>query len=235
MIFTGVRIRASKPAFQAQWLAKTLGVTAGQNNDNWYCKAPDCRIELEQSAKEYAVPEAPEGYYVGLAHLAFRSTNLKDSVNKCLTEGTKLANGSVINYNPQIWGTGMDYVNPVCPFGYGLEICQRLDLPEESMTGITKGLEHIGIPCKNLAETIAFYERLGFACRTHVLNHRESDGADIDCAMREGNGVILEIYEFLEMNREPWPDPAFKALVFTGKEAQELSGPNGEIIIIRKA
>ena len=230
MKFLGTEIRAEDPEARAASLSALLELPAPENGE---IVLKDCRIAFV-SGEVRKLPEKPEGYYVGLDHLAFRSTDLAYSVKRCLERGTPLKNGSEISYNPQIWGPGMDYVNPLFAGSVGTEICQRLDLPEKRMDTVTDGLEHIGIPVRDLSESIRFYERFGFTVGTHVLNHRESDGADIDVAMLVGDGVILETYEFLHMDHEEYKDQPFAALVFRGEQEGRYQGPNGETILVRR-
>ncbi|MBQ6533200.1 MAG: VOC family protein [Solobacterium sp.] len=234
MKFIGVRILSPEPAETAARLSEKLQLPCETAGDDYVVGAPGCEIRFTKG--DIAAPqEAQEGYYVGLQHLAFNSTDLPASVKLCLEHGTELTNGEAISYNPKIWGTGMNYVNPVCPDGYGLEICQRLDLPAAPMRGMTCGMEHIGIPVRNLEESIAWYEKLGFKAGSVVLNHRDSDNADIHCAMLEGDGVILETYEFQHMDHEPFANQSFHALRFAGEKDEVLTGPNGEIIEVTAA
>ena len=229
MKFIGVRIIQNDPAKAADRLSQKLNLACRQDGADYVVDVPGCEIRFTKGGIGPA-QEAQEGYYVGLQHLAFNSTDLAASVRKCLEHGTELTNGEAISYNPKIWGTGMNYVNPVCPDGYGLEICQRLDLPAAEMSGMTAGMEHIGIPVRNLEESIAWYEQLGFKAGTIVLNHRDSDNADIHCAMLEGDGVILETYEFEHMDHEPFVNQPFHALRFAGEKDAILTGPNGETV-----
>lgn len=230
MKFLGVEIRAADPGLRAAALSTLLELPEPENEE---IVLKDCRIAFVPGETR-KLPEKPEGYYVGLDHLAFRSTDLAYSVERCLQRGTALKNGSEVSYNPQIWGPGMNYVNPLFPDSVGTEICQRLDLPGKRMDTVTDGLEHIGIPVRDLASSIRFYEQFGFTVGTRVLNHRESDGADIDVAMLVGDGVILETYEFLHMDHEDYTDQPFAALVFQGEEEVSYKGPNGETILVRR-
>ena len=234
MKFKGVRILVQQPKDKATWLSKKLELPLVEEDGNYIVRMKDCDVIFSHTDTPVVIQEGQEGYYVGLAHLALRSTNLKQSVSLCEEKDVELTNGKDISYNPQIWGPGMDYVNPVCGDGYGLEICQRLDLPEKDMTTLTDGLEHIGIPVRNLEESIDWYKGLGFEVGTKVLNHRESDGADIYCAMLVGDGIILETYEFLHMDHEPFTNQAFHSLVFTDATERILEGPNKEIIEVVK-
>ena len=62
------------------------------------------------------------------------------------------------------------------------------------------GLEHVGVPTKDLAKTIAFYESLGFevALRTAV-----PDGGKV--AFLQLGNVMIETYESDERRASPAP------------------------------
>lgn len=113
----------------------------------------------------------------------------------------------------------MDYVNPICPFGFGLEICQRLDLPSTPMTLLTDGLEHIGIPVPEIEQSVEFYQNLGFSKASSAEIHR-ADGKKIYCVMMQGWGVTLELFEFAKMGHEPYHDQPFRALLFESADPE---------------
>ena len=114
MKFIGVRILSPQPAETAARLSEKLQLPCEKAGDDYVVGVPGCEIRFTKG--NIAAPqEAQEGYYVGLQHLAFNSTDLPASVKLCLEHGTELTNGEAISYNPKIWGTGMNYVNPVCP------------------------------------------------------------------------------------------------------------------------
>lgn len=51
------------------------------------------------------------------------------------------------------------------------------------------GLQHVGLPCKNLDETIAFYEKLGMCVAFRTVN----EGQRV-CFLEQGN-LVIEAYE----------------------------------------
>ena len=51
------------------------------------------------------------------------------------------------------------------------------------------GLQHIGLPCRNMEETIAFYENLGM----HVAYQTVNEGQKV-CFLQQGN-LVIEAYE----------------------------------------
>lgn len=52
------------------------------------------------------------------------------------------------------------------------------------------GLAHIGVPCRALGESIAFYQKLGFSI---VVNKKAVNGFDV--AMIRKNDCMIELYE----------------------------------------
>lgn len=51
------------------------------------------------------------------------------------------------------------------------------------------GLQHIGLPCRNMEETVAFYEKLGMDVAYQTVN----DGQKV-CFLKQGN-LMIEAYE----------------------------------------
>ncbi len=54
------------------------------------------------------------------------------------------------------------------------------------------GLQHIGIPCKNLDEAVAFYEMLGFSKIYGTVN------GNGNVAFMELGGLVIELYDDAE-------------------------------------
>lgn len=55
------------------------------------------------------------------------------------------------------------------------------------------GLQHIGIPCKNLEEAVAFYEMLGFSKIYGTVNGNQN------VAFMELGGLVIELYDNTEL------------------------------------
>ena len=249
--FAGIRLRAEDPGEVARWLAETLAAPCRAAGDSWLVTCPGIEIRLSAREADPPLQQAAEGYYTGLAHIALRSTDLPGTVRLCAQRGIALAGGQAVSHNPGIWGTGMDYVNPLCPFGFGLEFCQRLDLPAAPMTVLQDGLEHIGIPVPEIGRSTAFYQTLGFV-RAAAAEIRREDGQVIHCVMMQGGGVTLELFEFAGMDHEPYRDQPFEELVFETEDprrwarerslqpeeepggALRVHGPGGEVLRIEK-
>ena len=56
------------------------------------------------------------------------------------------------------------------------------------LTDSINGLQHVGIPCKDLKEAIAFYESLGF------VDIYETPNGNQDVAFMEYAGLVIELY-----------------------------------------
>lgn len=220
MTFLGVFINVEEPEKTAAWMSEKLDFPWKNQGSLTVACCGDDRIFLHAASSPLIIQKADEGYYTGLAHIAFVSTDLETSVKLCQAADLPLANHSAISYNPGVWDTGMNYVNPLCPYGFGLEICQRLDLPSAPMTAPARGFEHIGIPVSDIKESIGWYKALGFSCGTCARIHRE-DGKTILCCMMTGHGIILELFEFTGIRHEPFSGQPLAALLFQSGNKEE--------------
>jgi lactoylglutathione lyase len=63
-----------------------------------------------------------------------------------------------------------------------------------------KGLQHLGIPVTDLEQSVHFYTRLGFN-RIHSA-HVDEIGGRVLVVFVEQNGVIIELYQVTEQERE---------------------------------
>lgn len=213
----GAVIKVPSPEETLRYLETCLSLPAIFTEAGGSVPCPNCNILVERTHIPAPVQIAAEGYYTGLCHLAFRSGDLKRDIAHCTQAGIPLVGGSEISYNPLVWGTGMDYINPECPFGFGMEFCTRLDLPDMPET---VSMEHIGIPVPNLQKSVAWYENLGFTVGSNATIHRDFDGAVIHVAMMEGFGTVLELYEFTGMEHAPFENQAFSSLRFAFSEEE---------------
>lgn len=214
----GALLRSPDPAALRTFLAQFARQTDAVEN-SYHLRCPGCDLWIEKGTYT-PVPEAPEEYYTGLAHLAFRRQDLVGATKRLQMANIPIVQGNHIPFNPKVWGTGMCYVNPVCDFGFGLELCQRLDLPD---TDKFTGIDHIGIPVADMAESLAFYKALGFAVASDVNILRAADGAIIHNVMAAGYGTVLELYEFALPSHKPIQNGAFAALRFRAESAQEVA------------
>ena len=68
------------------------------------------------------------------------------------------------------------------------------------LEGNFRGLQHLGIPVTDLAQTVAFYTRLGF--RQIHGNHVDEPDGRVEVAFMEQRGVVIEFYQVTEPERE---------------------------------
>ena len=224
LIFSGILLRLAKPEDAFYWFSEKLALkgTCGSSGNvpafmnhgrqagkQLVLNCPGCPIYLEASGQPLLIQTAAEGYYTGLSHIAFRSSDLNDSIRFLKERRASREHGETISHNP-----GMDYINPVCPFGFGLEISRLTEKPAARMSAPTDGLDHIGIPVPDIKKSVSWYQTLGFSVSSYHETHRDSDNADILCAMVNGCGTTLELYEFSHMEHEPWTNQPFASLLF---------------------
>jgi catechol 2,3-dioxygenase-like lactoylglutathione lyase family enzyme len=68
------------------------------------------------------------------------------------------------------------------------------------LKGNFRGLQHLGIPVTNLERSVGFYSSLGFI-RIHSAYVDETGGRVLVAFMEQG-GVIIELYQVTEPERE---------------------------------
>lgn len=64
---------------------------------------------------------------------------------------------------------------------------------KENMKAIVDNLGHIGIPCKNLNRSVAFYQELGFA-----VDAKKDNLNGYNVAMMRGGNCVIELYQSVE-------------------------------------
>lgn len=242
--FSGVLLRLSRPEDASCWLSDKLalnkthdpaGIVPGfadgrvPSRERLALSCPGCPIYLEASGRPLRIQTAAEGHYTGLSHIAFRSSDLEGSIRLLKERKASLINGDAISHNP-----GMDYINPFCPFDFGLEISRPTSEPVSPMSTPVNGLDHIGIPVPDIKKSVSWYETLGFSVISYQETHRDSDNADILCAMMSGCGTTLELYEFAHMEHEPWTDQPFASLLFETKDCEALAARLSNECIVHK-
>lgn len=239
LIFSGILLRLASPQEAFGWLSEKLALKGIPDPDGHaqafthggrlVLDCPGCPIYIEASDRPLRIQTAAEGHYTGLSHIAFRSSDLEDSIRMLKARQASLVNGDAVSHNP-----GMDYINPICPFGFGLEISRLTKEPLSPMHTPTDGLDHIGIPVPDIKKSISWYEMLGFSVVSYHETHRDSDNADILCAMMSGCGTTLELYEFAHMEHEPWTDQPFASLLFETKDCEALAARLSNECIVHK-
>lgn len=239
--FSGVLLKSPLPASASSWFAQSLGFSCSETKEASMevVDCPGSKIYIQKTDSALDIQEAEEGHYTGLAHIAFQSQNLEQSADAYVQNSSAPVPVPSIFHNPGIWGTGMDYFNPVFPFGAGIEVCRRLDLPSDSLasgsltadslsagsltadslpisvplSSAVSRIDHIGIPVSDLKASISWYEALGFTVESYARIPKDS-GHTILCCMMSGPGVTLELFEFTKMSHEPFTRQPFSALIF---------------------
>lgn len=128
----------------------------------------------------------------GIDHLALAVSDLPAAVAAMSANGAQLE--ATTPEGPrsiaEFWDAGIAYVFLRGPEGARIELCQRL--PAETRAGLP-GHDHIGIPCTDIAASVAFFEDLGCGILSKVSLHRD-DGVTEVRFLSAGRSVV-ELYE----------------------------------------
>lgn len=179
------------------------------------------RIALVQGQGEIA--------HGGIDHLALAVTDLPatlaalQSKGAVLEETTPQGPGQIAEF----WAAGITYVFLRGPEGARIELCQRL--PVDSRAGLP-GHDHIGIPCTDIAASVAFFTSLGCTMLSSVSLHRP-DGVTEVRFLAAGQSVV-ELYEppALRDAKPAFPENGFWAglrLVGSPLDKGDRIGPDG--------
>lgn len=90
----------------------------------------------------------------------------------------------------EFWGTGVRYVFLAGPEGARIELCARRG--QATGDGTIAGHDHIGIPCRDLAETEGFFLALGLMPVAGFALHRPEGETKVRF-LRAGHSVV-ELY-----------------------------------------
>lgn len=165
----------------------------------------------------------------GIDHLALGVTDLDATLAAMRGRGARLE--STTPQGPgqiaEFWDAGIAYVFLQGPEGARIELCQRL--PADHRAGLP-GHDHIGIPCSDIAASVAFFEALGCKMLSSVSLRRD-DGVTEVRFLAAGKSVV-ELYEPPAL-RGTVPDFADNAfwrglrLIGSGHPAGLRIGPDG--------
>ncbi len=187
-----------------QWLCEKLFFQAASENEVYN---GDCvfRFVDGESCKPAEISE--DFRYVGLGHVALSTADIRRAMEYCQSVGlTMVTQGNDAFFNPKVFGKGEFYFHIQTPFGFTLEIAQRVEQPTEKRnTQQIMGIDHIGVPCSNLEREIKALHVAGFIPLFEpVLNDNDTDGR-IRCCMLSDGMVTLEVYQFLDRKSVPMP------------------------------
>lgn len=197
-------IRTGEPVALAHWLCEELffETTNGRMLYNG-----DCAVQLLAGNTAAAPAAAPGTYYTGLAHVALAAADIDSALAHCKARGLQLqtATGGGSFFNPGVFGGGERYFNILTPFGFVLEVAQRVCGPLQKGPAPIAGLDHAGVPCPDFDAELRALARQGFQpLFAPVQNYNEAEG-HIACCMLADDALTLEVYQFLDLAPRPMP------------------------------
>ncbi len=173
-----------------------------------------CNI-LVKAGTPCQAPVLTKGQYIaGVTHLALRTDDIHKALDHCKAKGLELIldDGHAF-FNPKVYGSGEHYFNIKTPFGVLVEISQHVDACEHG-DQIICGLDHVGLPSIDFEAQLANLKGQGFEEEfSPIVNHNDAEGT-IKCCMVRREKLILEVYQFLDM--EPMREPANAPLQLYG-------------------
>lgn len=184
------------PEQAARWLCDNLFFTpAGPGA----VRCGSCVVYLRSG--NAAVPEElpAESYRTGPEHLALRTTDIAAALAYCRGRGLELVlNGEGWFVNPQVLGKGEYYFHIRTPFGVSIEISQPVEGAGPAGPCPIWGLDHLGVPCADLDAELKELADLGFSPLFPPVENRSEREGRVRCTMAAGNGLVLEVYQFLD-------------------------------------
>lgn len=165
----------------------------------------------------------------GIDHLALAVSDVPAALAALQSKGAVIE--ATTPHGPQgiaeFWDHGIAYVFLAGPEGARIELCARL--PQDTRTGLP-GHDHIGIPCTDIAASVAFFQGLGFAT-LHSVSLTRPDGVT-EVRFLSAGGSVVELYEPPHLRGTT---PAFAPnalwhglrLLGTGRPQGALTGPDG--------
>ncbi|MDK2813787.1 MAG: hypothetical protein PWQ08_1042 [Clostridiales bacterium] len=197
-------IRTGEPVALAHWLCEELFF---ETVDEQTVYNEDCSLLLLAGNTTAPRAPAPGTYYTGLAHVALAAADIDSALAHCKARGLPLqtATGGGSFYNPGVFGGGERYFNILTPFGFVLEVAQRVCGPLQKGPAPIAGLDHIGVPCPDFAAELQALAARGFQpLFAPVQNYNEAEG-HIACCMVADAALTLEVYQFLDFAPRPMP------------------------------
>lgn len=131
------------------------------------------------------------------------------------------------NQIAEFWDNGIAYVFLCGPEGARFEFCARL--PHDARPGLP-GHDHIGIPCTDIAASVAFFQGLGLSV-IHAVRLDRPEGAT-EVRFLSAGGSVVELYEPPELRgtvADFAPNALWAGLRVMGSAhaAGPLMGPDG--------
>lgn len=215
-------VRVQNPEEAIRWFCEHFGFETLVAGKRPGVVLGNIKILFERSKVPETIDQS-NGYFCGAEHIALNTGDIRKAMEHCRKEGLSLiADGSEPFFNPQVFGDGEWYVNVENPMGIKLEISSKVH--EESQEQLFTGLDHIGVPCGDFEKEIGCLEQLGFKkIFEPVENDSEYDGK-IRCVMMEREGMVLEVYQFLDQIPDLKKEGNIVSLIWNGGWEQTPSG-----------
>lgn len=174
--------------------------------------------------------------FAGYEHIALETTDIQQALEYCKKRGMQLeTDDGKAFFNPQIWGTGMNYFNIITRFGIKIEVSQRLDRSMPVYADcLIGGLEHLGIEVSDLQESISYYLQNGAREGADIVENFTENGP-VRCTMLQLDDIMIELYQFIEKTDYQINDNnCICGLILQNKEVlspYQQIGPDGERIL----
>lgn len=174
-------------------------------------------------------PNGPDDMLCGLRHIALEADDINGALAQCRAQGLRLqtAPDGGPRLSRSVYGTGLRYFNILTDFCVTIEVTEKHSADAPKAARPVWGLGHVGIQVPELAQSLRFYEDLGFRRDFAPVTNETPDGP-VDCCMVTRDGLTLELYAFTRHADAPvQKNPAFSELGIPGLQ-NGLRGPAGE-------
>lgn len=168
------------------WLQKYLFFQKARNREDTL-ENGDCRLKLHKGRRNIT------GRY-GFCHIALAVGDAAAAVQYCESEEIVIeSDGKKPFHNPNVWGTGTDFINIQGNQGVPLELCQRLDCSWKNVPNIY-GLEHLGIYVDDMEKASAYFKSKGFSVVYPEVTVSSGNSPRVTCSMMYCAGMMLELF-----------------------------------------
>lgn len=218
--------KTSNPPEIASWFSENFGFSQEKAESFVLLKSGDLHWSWEKG-------EGTTNVW-GLHHVALASSDIDAALAYCEKRNLSVdTDNGKPHRNPGVWGNGTRYFNILTPFGFVLEICQRMDLQYDPDAPIIGGLEHIGIYTSDISRAEIFYRSLGFQIAYPRVTNEKENG-QVLCTMLSNGSLMLELFSVRG------GDASLPPATYSGLERIEVlaesegiyRGPDGESIAL---
>ncbi len=210
------------------------------------------RLQRRDQALVLIADRAAAGHGA-LDHLALKAVDCDRASRAVLARGGQVDTGVTPDGPREIdafWGTGVRYQFFQGPEAARIELCARRgtvvaglrgdvmpggpeDAPEDALDEVLGGHDHLGLACRDIAASEAFYRSLGMVVAFEVTLGPGAAAVPV-CFMRRG-GFVLELYSPPEVRSgavRAAPNGHWRGMRFEGAGRQgTLTGPDGEMVV----